>query len=76
MTSLGRSVDAPPGHWRFRVFRRGAASTIAELVPLLDHLGLHAVDERPYVFECPDGPVHLYDIGVRVDAGTGFDRRR
>ena len=76
VTSLGRSVDAPPGHWRFRVFRRGRASTIAELVPLLDHLGLHAVDERPYVFEYPDGPVHLYDIGVRVDDAAGFDHRR
>jgi len=75
VTSFGRTVDAPAGHWRFRVFRRGAASTIAELVPLLDHLGLHAVDERPYVFECADGSVHLYDIGVRVDSGTAFDRR-
>ena len=76
VTSLGRHVDAPPGHWRFRIFRRGTASTIAELVPLLDHLGLHAVDERPYVFDCPDGAVHLYDIGVRVDAGTALDHRR
>lgn len=75
-TSLGRTVDAPAGHWRFRVFRRGTASTIAELVPLLDHLGLHAVDERPYVFECPDGPVHLYDIGVRVEGNATFDQRR
>ncbi|MFT6761494.1 MAG: glutamate dehydrogenase [Candidatus Aldehydirespiratoraceae bacterium] len=73
---FGRTVDAPAGHWRFRVFRRGAASTIAELVPLLDHLGLHAVDERPYVFDCPDGPIHLYDIGVRVDGSTDFDHRR
>jgi glutamate dehydrogenase len=75
-TSLGRAVDAPDDQWRFRVFRRGAASTIAELVPLLDHLGLHAIDERPYVFECASGPVHLYDIGVRVDGGSGFGQRR
>ncbi|MFK7918865.1 MAG: NAD-glutamate dehydrogenase [Ilumatobacter sp.] len=75
-TSMGRTVDAPADHWRFRVFRRGAASTIAELVPLLDHLGLHAIDERPYVFDCPDGAVHLYDIGVRVEAGASFDQRR
>ena len=75
-TSLGRTVDAPDDQWRFRVFRRGAASTIAELVPLLDHLGLHAIDERPYVFHCPQGPVHLYDIGVRVDAAGSFAQRR
>lgn len=75
-TSLGRTVDAPARHWRFRIFRRGAAATIAELVPLLEHLGLHAVDERPYMFDCPDGAVHLYDIGVRVESGTTFDQRR
>lgn len=75
-TSLGRTVDAPPDQWRFRVFRSGSASTIAELVPLLDHLGLHAIDERPYVFEFPAGPVYLYDIGVRVAAGAQFGGRR
>lgn len=75
-TSLGRTVDAPEGQWRFRVFRRGTASTIAEIVPLLDHLGLHAIDERPYVFDCPVGPVHLYDIGVRVDGDASFGMGR
>ena len=63
-TSLGRSIDDADGQWRFRVFRSGEATTIADLVPLLGHLGLHAVDERPYVFDHPDGRVHLYDIGV------------
>ena len=75
-TSLSRSVDAPDDQWRFRVFRRGTAATIAELVPLLDHLGLHAIDERPYVFDFPEGPVHLYDIGVRVDPESEFGQGR
>ncbi len=65
-TSLSRSVDGPPGEWRFRIFRRGAPATIADLVPMLDHLGLHAVDEHPAVFRFPQGPVFLYDIGVRI----------
>ena len=75
-TSMGRAVDAPDDQWRFRVFRRGTPSTIAELVPLLDHLGLHAIDERPYVFDCPEGSVHLYDIGVRIDANSTFGQLR
>jgi len=66
-TSLGRAIDDTDGQWRFRVYRRGEPATIAELVPLLAHLGLHAVDERPYVFDHPDGLVHLYDIGVVFD---------
>lgn len=75
-TSLGRTVDASSGHWRFRVFRRGSSLTIAELVPLLDHLGLHAVDQHPYAFDCPGGAVHLYDIGVRVEGNATFDQHR
>ena len=49
-TSLGRDVDAPPGEWRFRVYRRGTPAALSELLPLLDHLGLQALDERPYTF--------------------------
>ena len=47
-TSFGRSIDAVDGAWRFRVFLRDRAATIAELVPILEHLGLPPVDERPY----------------------------
>jgi len=67
-TSLSRTVDGPPGEWRFRIFRRGIAATIADLVPLLGHLGLHAVDEHPAVFRSESGPVYVYDIGVRLPA--------
>ena len=45
-TSLGHDVDAPPGEWRFRVYRRGQPAALSELLPLLDHLGLQALDER------------------------------
>ncbi len=68
-TSLSRTVDGPSGEWRFRIFRGGAPSTIADLVPLLGHLGLHAVDEHPAVFQTPAGPIYVYDIGVRLPAG-------
>ena len=65
-TSLGRDVDAPPGEWRFRVYRRGTPAPLSELLPLLDHLGVQALDERPYTFRLDDERVYLYDIGVRV----------
>ena len=67
VTSLGRSVDADAGHWRFRVFIRDRATTLSDLVPILETLGLHAVDERPARFAFENGSVHLHDIGVRVD---------
>jgi len=69
-TSLSRSVDGPPGEWRFRIFRRGVPTTIADLVPLLGFLGLHAVDEHPAVFAAGSSPVYAYDIGVRLPPCT------
>jgi glutamate dehydrogenase len=68
-TSMSRSTDAATGEWRFKVFRRDHASTIAELVPQLAHLGLHAVEEHPSEFVIGDDTVRLYDIGVRLDSG-------
>ena len=65
-TSLSRSINGPADEWRFRIFRRGVSATIADLVPLLGHLGLHAVDEHPAVFVSDVGPIYLYDIGVRL----------
>ena len=75
-TSLGRDVDAPAGEWRFRVYRRGAPAALSELLPLLDHLGLQALDERPYTFRLAADRVYVYDIGVRIAAGTDLDEPR
>ena len=43
-TSMSRSTDVTTGGWRFKVFQRDHTSTIAELVPQLAHLGLHAIE--------------------------------
>ncbi len=66
VTSFGRSIDADEARWRFRVFLRGRSATIAELVPMLEHLGLSAIDEHPNQFGDPAAPVFLYDIGVTL----------
>ncbi len=76
IAALAHDVDAGPGEWRMRVYRRGAPATLAELMPLLDHLGLQALDERPATFRSGDERVHLYDIGVRVPAGVEIDAHR
>jgi len=67
VTSFGRSVDAADGEWRFRVFLRDRAAVIAELVPVLEYLGLRAIDEHPAEFDNGRRRVFLHDIGV--DAG-------
>ena len=76
VTSFGRSVDATDDYWRFHVYLRGRPATIAELVPILEHLGLPPVDEHPYVFVGESATIHLDDIGVEVDVPSLADERR
>ena len=52
-----------------RVYRRGTAMALSELLPLLDHLGFVALDEQPYTFRVGNERVHLYDIGIRAPEG-------
>ena len=73
MTSFGRSIDAVDGEWRFRVFLRDRPTTIAELVPVLEHLGLSPLDEHPSVFVGQSATVHLDDIGVHMSTHTITD---
>jgi len=70
ITSFGRSLDAVDGEWRFRVFLRDRPTTIAELVPILEHLGLSPLDEHPSVFNGQEATVYLDDIGVDVPTET------
>ncbi|WP_040495117.1 NAD-glutamate dehydrogenase [Ilumatobacter nonamiensis] len=68
-TSFGRSLDAPDDVIRFRIFLTGRDATMSELVPILDHLGMHALEERPSEFRGPHGTTYFYDIDVRLDVG-------
>ena len=55
---------------RFRIYRRNSPLTLAELLPLLDQLGLQAVDERPFSLPVNGDVISLYDIGVRFNTDT------
>ena len=75
-TAIAHEVDASPEEWRVKVYRRGTPATLAELLPVLDHLGLRALDERPSTFSTEGQRVYLYDIGVRTPPGVELDAAR
>jgi glutamate dehydrogenase len=56
------------GTWRFRIYRRGDSIPLADMLPLLDHLGLRALDERAFGFALDGATVWLHDVGVAVPA--------
>nr|MBA2385904.1 NAD-glutamate dehydrogenase [Acidimicrobiia bacterium] len=72
LSAIVHDVDAPGEVWRFRVFRRDLEIALADLLPLLSHLGLVALDEHPFDVITPAGCVHIYDIGVRLPPGVGL----
>jgi glutamate dehydrogenase len=59
--------DASRFERRFRIYRRNAPLTLSELLPLLDQLGLQAIDERPFSISVNGDVISLYDIGVKLN---------
>jgi glutamate dehydrogenase len=76
-TADGDAVLAEPEAVRFRVYRVGRSIPLADLLPLLDHLGVRAIDERAFEFVLdPARPVFVHDVGVVVPAGVAFSSER
>src|SRR5919107_192842 len=71
---LYRPLEATPGTLRFKLFRHGHSVTLSDVLPLLENMGVHVVDERPYEVR-PAGaePVWIYDFGLRHEQVTDLD---
>src|SRR3954471_19789356 len=71
---LYRPLEATPGTLRFKLFRHGHSVTLSDVLPLLENMGVHVVDERPYEVR-PAGadPVWIYDFGLRHEQLTDLD---
>ncbi len=69
-TAMMHFAEDDDHHWRFRVYHRGSAVPISDLLPLLDQLGFRAIDERAFGFGLAGGPVWLHDVGVELPDGV------
>jgi len=56
---------------RLKVFSAGAGVELSQFLPILESLGLWAVEDVPYVLG--GDRVHLHDFGVRDPTGARFD---
>ena len=64
--NLYEPPNAQPGERRFKVYRAGAEMSLAEVLPVLQKMGVEVTDERPYEIERRDGVrLWLYDFGLR-----------
>jgi glutamate dehydrogenase len=75
-TALVHHLGDAAGEWRMRVYRLGEPIALADLLPMLGHLGLAAVDEHPHRFVIEGQECFVYDVGVRVPDGVEIDEHR
>ncbi|MGZ8155617.1 MAG: NAD-glutamate dehydrogenase, partial [Burkholderiales bacterium] len=65
--TLYRPLEAAPGALRLKLFRRGGPVTLSDSLPMLEHMGLTVLEERPYHIQPETGPaIWLHDFGMTL----------
>jgi glutamate dehydrogenase len=71
--SLYRPLEAAPGTLRFKLLRLGEPLTLSASLPMLEHMGLKVLDERPHrIAPVSSLPVWVHDFGL-LSAVPGTD---
>ncbi|CCG05728.1 NAD-glutamate dehydrogenase [Blastococcus saxobsidens] len=64
---LWTPAGAAPGERRLSVYRVGERLLLSQILPVLQHMGVDVVDERPYEIDrIGASPTWIYDFGVAV----------
>ena len=65
--SLYVPLEAPPGRLRFKMFRAGQLAPLSQSLPMLEHMGVQVLEERPYDVRRADGAeIWIDDFGMSV----------
>ncbi len=60
-----------PADRRLKLLRTGGPISLAKVLPMLSHLGVEVLDERPYEVDRMDGsPAWIYDFGLKTPSGA------
>ena len=72
--SLYRPREPRGGIIRFKLFRAGRPIPLSNVLPVLENLGLHLVNERPYELTMAEGsPVWIQDFDMEPAQGGEID---
>ncbi|PWG62202.1 NAD-glutamate dehydrogenase [Spiribacter halobius] len=75
--SLYRPLEAPEGTLRFKLFHAEQPITLSDVLPVLEHMGVQVVDERPYDIEREDDtPCWIHDFGLAHEGAGTLDTDR
>ena len=72
--SLYRPLEAEAGTLRLRLYQRGDPLNLSEVLPVLEHMGLQVVDERPYGIHAPARSARwIHDFGLRHEPSLNLN---
>ena len=72
--SLYVPLEASPGQLRFKIFRAGAPVPLSSSLPMLEHMGVRVIEERPVRIEIRgDRPVWVHDFGMVCPGAEALD---
>jgi glutamate dehydrogenase len=77
--SLYKPRKKESGIIRFKLFKRGQPIPLSDVLPMLENLGLHVINERPYRLDLEDGQtiwVQDYDMVYSRGADLALDAVR
>ena len=72
--SLYVPLEAQPGRLRFKLVRAGELAPLSQSLPMLEHMGVQVLEERPYEVRRTDGTeLWIDDFGMRVPGREEID---
>ena len=64
--SLYRSLESPPDELRLKLLKLGEPIVLSDALPVLEHMGVEVLDERPYEIAPSGRPIGwMHDFGLR-----------
>ena len=72
--TLYAPLEEPPGRLRFKLLRAGELAPLTQSLPLLEHMGVQVLEERPYEVRRADGAAYsIDDFGMCVPGKQEID---
>jgi glutamate dehydrogenase len=69
--TLYRPLEAETGELRFKIYRAGAPCALADVLPMLENMGLKAITEKPFEIALAGEPsVWMQDFGLTSPLGN------
>ncbi len=67
-------LEAPTGRLNFKLYQVGAPVALSRSLPMLEHMGVGVVEERPYEVARGDGStVWIHDFGLTFSGAEGLN---